>query len=222
MSYTVIDDFVVPDSLQEGSDVTVSLLLRNTGALGRLDYYLDGNPLNPSDYMFIGGGGAPNIPPGGSVWVEFTSPFSMPAWDYTLIATNEDSTSVISRTITLSGGVPTSLTISAPTSVEPDEAFTITGILYETATGIPITNQIIDLSYNGVSLGSAMTGINGDYQIQAFIPTEGTYTLTASFAGSTVLGASTSTRKVTTGALEIPPFAPIVAVALFAYAIFRK
>ena len=119
----------------------------------------------------------------------------------------------------ISISIPTTLTISAPATVEPEETFYITGILYETNTGIPITNQIIDLSYNGVTLGSAVTGIDGDYLIQAFIPTAGTYTLKAAYAGTTTLGASEATSRVSTGGISL---APIAAIALIAYAVLRK
>jgi len=68
--YAVIDDFTVPSSLPAGSAVNVSILLRNAGATGRLDYYIFGNPLNPSTFMFVGGGGASNVPSGASVWDE--------------------------------------------------------------------------------------------------------------------------------------------------------
>ena len=77
--------------------------------------------------------------------------------------------------------IPTTLTISAPPIVAPNDPFFITGILYETTSLIPIPNQTITLSYNDTILGSAITGIDGDYLLQASIPTEGFYTLTANF-----------------------------------------
>ncbi len=121
----------------------------------------------------------------------------------------------------LEADIPTTLTINAPASVEPDETFSITGILYETETGLPLPNQIIDLSYNGVILGSALTGVDGDYLIQAFISTEGTYTLLASFAGTTTLGASQATSRLTTGGLELTALLPILVVGAVALIAFK-
>ena len=118
-------------------------------------------------------------------------------------------------------GIPTTLTISAPASVEPNEAFYITGILYETNTGIPIPNQIIALSYNGISLGSTLTGIDGDYLIQAVISTPGTYTLKAAYAGTTTLAASESTSKVSTGE-ETSALIPLLIAAGAAWWLTRK
>ncbi len=86
--------------------------------------------------------------------------------------------------------IPTALTIDAPSSVAPGEAFWISGILYERDTSVPIPNQLISLSYNGVELGSALTGVDGDYLLQASISTEGTYTLKADFAGTEAYNSS--------------------------------
>ena len=82
-------------------------------------------------------------------------------------------------------GITTTITISAPPIVAPNDPFFITGILYETTSLIPIPNQTITISYNGTILGSAITGIDGDYLIQASIPTLGFYTLTATFQSQT-------------------------------------
>lgn len=76
------------------------------------------------------------------------------------------------------------LTISTPESVAPNDTFNITGILHETGAQIPIPNQIVTISQNGVTLGNAITGIDGDYVLQASIRTEGSYTLEAVFAGT--------------------------------------
>lgn len=116
-------------------------------------------------------------------------------------------------------GIPTSLTIEAPETVEPEETFSLTGILYETETGVPIPNQIIVLSYNGVTIGDAVTGIDGDYLMQAMIPTSGSYTIKASFTGTLALGASASSSRVSTGGLSL---ARIAAVALIAFALLKK
>lgn len=119
--------------------------------------------------------------------------------------------------------IPTALTISAPASVEPNEAFMISGILYERDTSVPIPNQIISLSYNGVNLGGALTGIDGDYLLQASIPTEGIYTLLASFAGTTTMGASEATSKMnTTGGADLLPLLAVGVVAVGGYALMKR
>lgn len=102
-------------------------------------------------------------------------------------------------TFNMEGAVHTTITIEAPATVELDETFSVTGILYETETGTPITNQVISLSYNGVTIGEALTGIDGDYLMQAMIPTSGSYTIKASFTGTTTLEASEAIRRVSTG-----------------------
>lgn len=117
-------------------------------------------------------------------------------------------------------GIPTTTTISAPATVKPNETFTITGRLSETDTNISIPNQPITLSYNGITLGTAQTNVNGDYQIQVFIPTEGTYTLTAHFAGTTTLAASTGTTKTSTAPTSA--LLPIAVLATLAYAFLKK
>jgi len=119
-------------------------------------------------------------------------------------------------------GAPTRLTIGAPVTVEPDEPFFIRGILYATETGQLLSNQTISASYNGINLGSTTTGIEGDYLIQVSIPTEGTYTLKVSFAGSTILAASSANRTTRISALvEISPIAIALLLGV-AYFILRK
>lgn len=192
--YAVIEDFVVPESLPEGSDVTVRILLRNTGALGRLDYYIDGNPRDPDRYIMVEAGGTPTVSPGATVWIDVPIRyFPMPAWNYTLIASNEDGTSYISRTITLSvAGIPTTLTITAPDKVDAGEIFTVYGNLFETETGILIPGMRINISYNGKSLGYGYTDPEGGYYIDVSINEGGVWTLKAEFPGTEALQASRS------------------------------
>ena len=117
---------------------------------------------------------------------------------------------------------PTTLTINAPASVDPDEAFYITGTLYETDSGFAVPGHLVSISYNGELLGSVLTGIDGEYLIQAAIPTGGTYTLTASFAGTGSLRASQSTSTLRTGTLELTSLIPVAAIALIAYMVLLK
>ncbi len=107
--------------------------------------------------------------------------------------------------------IHTTLTINALESVASGEAFYISGILYETDTGIPIPNQTINHSYNGKSLGSSTTGVDGDYLKEVTIPESGVWTLRSDFLGTQTLQASRSQVKaiVTSTALEVA----IVAIA---------
>ena len=88
----------------------------------------------------------------------------------------------------LAPDVSTSLSISAPASKKTGESFAISGILVRNDTGGPVPNASIALKYNGTSLGSATTGVDGDYLRTVSIPSVGTFTLTASFGGMTVAG----------------------------------
>lgn len=116
--------------------------------------------------------------------------------------------------------IPTTLYIAAPVSVAPGEAFWIAGILIERDTGVPIVGQPISLSYNGVKLGGATTGVDGDYLLQASIPSEGTYTLKADFAGTTTLGASEASSRMST--LEVSNLLPLLAIGGLALTLIKK
>ena len=96
-------------------------------------------------------------------------------------------------------GIPTTLTLSAPNSVGVGEKFNISGILYQAESGVPILGQPINLSYNGKSLGTATTGIDGDYLKQASIPTEGVHTLKAEFLAAAGYAASSRTTRMGVG-----------------------
>ena len=88
----------------------------------------------------------------------------------------------------LAPDVSTSLSISAPASKKAGESFAVSGILVRNDTGGPVSGASIALKYNGTSLGSATTGVDGDYLRTVSIPSVGTFTLTASFGGMTVAG----------------------------------
>ena len=199
--FTSIMDFVVPASLPAGATVTVSVLVKNTGGVaGRLEVYIDGNPREPDELDdTVGTGTTPSdIQPGASMWLDitFSSMFNMPDWNYILTARNYEGTSQISKTISLSTappvGIPTTLTISAPDKVGLGETFNIIGQLTRNDTGVAIPNANISVSYNGTPLGSKDTDMQGVYTIPASIPTAGTYTLKAAFAGTPGYAASTS------------------------------
>jgi len=111
-------------------------------------------------------------------------------------------------------GIPTTLTLSAPSRVGVDEKFNVSGILYKTESGVPVPGQPINLSYNGTSLGTATTGVDGDYLKQTSISTEGVHTLKAEFPGAADYAASSRTTRMGVGVplTQIPYIAilPIV------------
>ena len=127
--------------------------------------------------------------------------------------------STATRNITiLEPEISTTLTISAPTSRSSDLGFNIAGILIRNDTGVPVPNASIELSYNGVSLGSVITGVDGDYIKFTRITTPGTYTLTASFTGGSGFAASMANQGINIGLVS-----PLTAIALpliFAIATF--
>ncbi len=106
--------------------------------------------------------------------------------------------------------MPTSLTISAPSSVEPNEAFFISGILYEKDSGIPIPNQPINHSYNGRSLGSSTTGVDGNYLKEVSIPESGTWTLKSEFLGADIYQTS---RALVDAVVGVPPILTALLIA---------
>jgi len=89
-------------------------------------------------------------------------------------------------------GIPTTLTLSAPDKADVGEKFYISGILYETESSTPIPNQPINHSYNGDTLGSSTTGIDGEYLKEVSIPEFGVWILKSEFPGTETLKASNS------------------------------
>jgi hypothetical protein len=82
---------------------------------------------------------------------------------------------------------PTRLSISAPDKIAPGTPFTISGKLeYESGIDVwsPLAGKTISLYYNGTKIADVTTGSDGSYsKTGAVIPTSGTYTLKASYAG---------------------------------------
>jgi len=119
-------------------------------------------------------------------------------------------------------GIPTTLTLSVPDRTGVNENFNISGILNETDTGIPIPNQPINHSYNGRSLGSSTTGVDGGYLKVVSVPEAGVWTLKSDFPGTEGLQASRSQAGTVVSATPIANAlliaGPIVTgIALVAY-----
>lgn len=82
---------------------------------------------------------------------------------------------------------PTSITINAypiPLSACQSIIPPPTGVLMDEDLSLPIPNEVITVKYNGNTLGTDITDINGTYTIlNVYILEAGTFTLEASFAG---------------------------------------
>jgi len=124
-------------------------------------------------------------------------------------------------------GIPTTLTISAPDRTGVNENFNISGILNEMDTGIPIPNQPINHSYDGRSLGSSTTGVDGGYLKVVSVPEAGVWTLKSDFPGTEELQASRSLAGTVVSASPIATAlliaGPIVTgIALIALVSFKR
>jgi hypothetical protein len=81
---------------------------------------------------------------------------------------------------------PTRISISAPDTVFPNQSFTISGKLeHQSDDGVwsPLAGKTVSLFYNGTKITDVTTASDGSYSASARIPTSGTYTLKASYAG---------------------------------------
>lgn len=110
--------------------------------------------------------------------------------------------------------VATTLSISAPPNIVQGQSFNISGILIRNDTGIPISNAPIDVRFNGSPFGSGTTGIDGDYLINGSIPTVGTFTLTADYAGETRPGLTLLPSFAKTGVALIDGIAPYLPIII--------
>jgi hypothetical protein len=93
---------------------------------------------------------------------------------------------VYSAAIPGSVAYPTRISISAPSSVAPGQTFTISGKLeYKSSPGAwsGLAGRTVSLYYDSTKIADVTTGSDGSYSASVSIPTIGTYTLTASYAG---------------------------------------
>jgi len=98
---------------------------------------------------------------------------------------------VYSPTVMVAVAFPTRISISAPSSVRPGETFTVTGVLeYEELPGMwtPLAGRTVTVYFNTTIFGQATTGSDGRYSVQGSIPSTGSYTLKAVFAGEGIPG----------------------------------
>lgn len=225
-AYTVIDDFVVPDSLPEGSDITVSVLLRNAGdAAGYLWVGIDGNYTAPDRYMMIVAGNTPTMQPGASVWLEI--PFGgakMPAWNFHLTVYNEEGTSQISRKITLGALIPPNLKIgnlTYPHAPNPGDTVNINwGITNQGGNTLyPQWTRLIDEdTLEQLHIENFVLDAGGYKEtFTTWIMPDKTWNLRIEAGYNGTLTASKTIRMN-----GVPPIIPLLAVALIGYVVFRK
>jgi hypothetical protein len=137
----------------------------------------------------------------------------------------ETSTATTSNRPTGKVAYPTRISITAPDSVPVGYAFDITGKLeYQSASGVwsPLAGKTVSLYYNTTKISDVTTGSDGAYrEPYAKIPTPGTYTLKAVYAGEGFTAAATAFLGLTVSpeAKATLSFAlPLLTGAIVAYA----
>jgi len=93
---------------------------------------------------------------------------------------------------------PTMLTCVCPDAATEKSPFPITGKLTFREGGVDygLEGRPIALKYDGTSIGTVTTGTGGNYSTSIIIPTFGTYTITASYAGESGMTAAAATAGV--------------------------
>jgi len=114
---------------------------------------------------------------------------------------------------------------TAPATVTPGAAFTTSGILeYQTGSDttpgawLALAGKTVDILYDTTLLGSAVTAADGSFSLSVTIPTSGTYTLTAQFAGedipASLYAPATAEKVVGVGAIPPEYIVPLILAAL--------
>lgn len=114
--------------------------------------------------------------------------------------------------------IPTSLTISAPSSVEPSAPINFTGRLTVTDTGAGIGGLTVTLEFPpGTGVMTGVTDGNGNYSISVTAPTEqGTYSYRTSVAGTAGLaGAQSKVMGIGVGEPSALPLLALLGIAAF-------
>ena len=118
---------------------------------------------------------------------------------------------VTSNTVTGTVLYPTQITISAPSTVYVNQPFTVSGTLqYQNASGswVPLAGATVTVRGSWGGSATATTNSSGQYSVQLTAPSSpGTYTVTASFAGSSSAAAAMGYSPL---AVSPPPGAPPV------------
>lgn len=118
---------------------------------------------------------------------------------------------------------PTRITISAPTSVPVNQAFTISGKLEYQSTPTawsPLSGRTVSVYYDNTKIGDVTTDANGNYSINATITTAGTYTLKAVYAGQVIQ--SLALTVLATAAQNAVTFMPLITGILSVFVAMRR
>ena len=93
--------------------------------------------------------------------------------------------------------IPTSVVVS-PVSGDKGDKVTLTATLTDTHNSVPVANELVNFSVNGVSVGSGTTNGSGVATYQYTITqTSGTYLVNATFAGDSTYATSNGTNNLT-------------------------
>ena len=99
------------------------------------------------------------------------------------------------------GLLPTSVVVS-PVSGDNGDKVTLTATLTDTHNSVPVANELVNFSVNGVSVGSGTTNSIGVATYQYTITqTSGTYLVNATFAGDSTYATSNGTNNLMVGLL---------------------
>ena len=98
----------------------------------------------------------------------------------------------------------TQLSLSADNSTPAaNQSFTVSGTLTTNGTAVPNEQITLQSASNGsVTLGTPTTTANGSYSLTVSIPTQGNYTLQASFNGDSSYASSNASLPITVGSSQ--------------------
>jgi len=167
-----------------------------------------------TDYVTISANGTPiasiqlvGTPGGSTTW---TVPQSYAGQSVSFVAT-DTLFGATSNTVTGTVLYPTKITISAPSTVYVNQPFTVSGTLqYQNASGswVALAGATVTVRGSWGGSATATTNSSGQYSVQLTAPSSpGTYTVTASFTGSSSAAAAMGYSPL---AVSPPPGAPPV------------
>jgi len=123
----------------------------------------------------------------------------------------EAETGAVSNDVEGACAYPTRISISAPDTVGVGASFAVTGKLeYESASGVwsPLAGRTVSIYYNNTKLADVTTDSEGRYTATVSIPSAGTYTLKAVYAGEGLTAAAAAMKLITVpGEIAGPLFA---------------
>lgn len=205
----------VPASVYEKEPFNIACLLRDSGGMPVIGRTVDFYYIQAGSTVYLGSattGDAGNaelfgvsIPTLGQTYIRY---------EFSGDATYNSSWAEDGPFNVLESIIDTTSTISALSSVDVNQTFEISGQLTRNDTAAGVVGETINLSYNGVNLGSVITGGGGFYSLDVSIAEVGSFTLRAEFAGGVAFGHSVGTISIGVGVPALPPIdAPLIAAA---------